>query len=78
VARRRTTVNGRHGPPEEMEHLQDVRFLDCEQPNGLQSREIESQKVEQKTKYRIEDMNAAAVVYAFYSKSRIQHNANNA
>jgi hypothetical protein len=72
VARRRTTVNGRHGLPEEMKHLQDVGILDCEQSNGLQSREIESQKVEQKNEYIIEDMNAAAVVYAFYSKSRIQ------
>ena len=77
MARRRTTVNGRHGLPEEMKHLQDVRFLDCEQPNGLLSREVESQTVEQKNKYRIEDMNAAAVVYAFYSKSR-ESNANDA
>ncbi len=72
MARRRTTVNGRHGLPEEIKHFQDVRFLNCEQPQGLQSREIESQKVEQKKEYRIEDMNAAAVVYAFYSKSRFQ------
>ena len=41
-------MNGRHGLPDERKHLQDVRFLDYEQPNGLQSREIESQKVEQK------------------------------
>ncbi len=72
MARRRTTVNGRHGLPDEMKHLQDVGSLDCEQPNGLQGREIESQKVEQKNEYRIEDMNAAAVVYALYSKPRIQ------
>jgi hypothetical protein len=60
-----------------MKHLQDVRFLDCEQPNGLLSREVESQTVEQKNEYRIEDMKAAAVVYAFYSKSR-ESNANDA
>lgn len=63
MARRRTTVNGRHGLPDEIKHLQDVRILNYEQPQGLQSREIESQKVEQKKEYRIEDMNAAAVVY---------------
>jgi hypothetical protein len=40
------------------------------QPRGLQSREMESQKVEQNNGYIIEDMNAAAVVYANYSKSR--------
>jgi hypothetical protein len=70
VARCRTTVNGRRGLPEEIKHLQDVRFLNCGQPRGLQSREIESQKVEQNNGYIIEDMNAAAVVYANYSKSR--------
>jgi hypothetical protein len=70
VARSRTTVNGRHGLADEIKHLQDVRLLNCEQPQGLQSREIESQKAEQKKEYRNEDMNAAAVVYANYSKSR--------
>jgi hypothetical protein len=70
VARCRTTVNGRRGLPKEIKHLQDVRFLNCGQPRGLQSREMESQKVEQNNGYIIEDMNAAAVVYANYSKSR--------
>ncbi len=63
MARRRTTVNGRHGLPEEIKHLQDVRLMNCEQPRGLRSREIESQKVGQKKEDRIEDINAAAVVY---------------
>lgn len=70
MARRRTTVNGRHGLPDGIKHLQDERFWDCEQPRGLQSRTIESQKVEQKSKDKIEDMNAAAVVYANYSNPR--------
>jgi hypothetical protein len=63
VAWRRTTVNGRHGLPEEIKHLQNVRLRNCEQPRGLQSREIELQKAGQKKEDRIEDINAAAVVY---------------
>lgn len=63
MAWRRTTVNGRHGLPEEIKHLQYVRLRNYEQPRGLRSREIESQKVGQKKEDRIEDINAAAVVY---------------
>jgi len=40
----------------------------CEQPQGLQSRKFESHKVKQKKEEGIEDRNAAAVVYANYSK----------
>ena len=70
MARRRTTVNGRHGRPQEVKHLQDERGWIVGSHKDCRVEQIESQKVEQENRYKIEDINAATVVYANYSKSR--------
>ena len=62
VGWRRTTVNGRHGLPEEMRHLQDVRGFGCVQSQRTAESKESSRKGRNKNSDAVED-NAAAKWY---------------